>query len=199
MGTSKAAEAADVDEELRAAFAARDKRQVVTLLMAQHGQRIFRYALVMTNDRSLAEEVRQQTFADAYRDFDQVAEVTSLRRWLYGIAHHRCLDAVQGQRRWYQRYKNEPPDDDAPADVDAADGADVVIDRGRWVAMLWKCVDKLKPAARASVLLRFGQDLRYDDVAAIAGARSSTVQRRVSRALPVLRRCLERKSRGGAR
>lgn len=198
MGTSKAVEA-EVDAALRAAFAARDKRRVVTLLMDAHGMKIFRYAVAMTNDRALAEEVRQQTFADAYRDFDQVADVTSLRGWLYGIAHHRCLDAAHSQRRWYQRYKNEPPDDVEPIGLDPADGAGVAIDRKRWAAMLWTCVDKLKPAARASVLLRFGQELRYDDVAAIAGERSSTMQRRVSRALPVLRRCLERKSRGGAR
>jgi RNA polymerase sigma-70 factor (ECF subfamily) len=196
---SKAVEAADFDEALHAAFAARDKRQVVTLLMRAHGLKIYRYAIAMTNDRSLAEEVRQQTFADAYRNFDQVADAASLRCWLYGIAHHRCLDAAQGQRRWYQRYKNEPPDDVEPVGVDPADGADVAIDRRRWAAMLWKCIDTLKPTARASVLLRFGQELRYDDVAAIAGARSSTMQRRVSRALPVLRRCLERKSRGGVR
>ena len=56
-----------------------------------------------------------------------------------------------------------------------------------------------KPTARAAVLLRYGQELRYDDVAVIASARSSTIQRRVSRALPVLRKCLDRKSRGGVR
>lgn len=199
METSKAVETADVDDELRAAFAARDRRQVVTLLMRTHGQKIFRYAVMMTNSRSLAEDVRQQTFADAYRDFAQVAEVTSLRRWLYGIAYHRCLDAVHGQRRWYQRYKNEPPDDDDFIDADSTEGVDVAIDRVRWVEMLRRCIDKLKPAARASVLLRYGEELRYEDAAVIAGARSSAMQRRVSRALPVLRRCLERKSRGGAR
>jgi len=183
----------------RGAFAAHDKRQVVTLLMEQHGQKIFRYAMTMTNNRALAEDVRQQTFADAYRDFAQVAEVTSLRRWLYGIAHHRCLDAVHGQRRWYQRYKNEPPDDGESADADSVDDADHAIDRERWAQMLRKCIDKLKPTARAAVLLRYGQELRYDDVAVIASARSSTIQRRVSRALPVLRKCLDRKSRGGVR
>jgi DNA-directed RNA polymerase specialized sigma24 family protein len=31
----------------------------------------------------------------------------------------------------------------------------------------------------------------------IAGEQAATVQRRVSRALPLLRKCLERKSRGG--
>ena len=167
--------------------------------MRAHGQKIFRYAMTMTNNRASAEDVRQQTFADAYRDFAQVADATSLRRWLYGIAHHRCLDAVHGQRRWYQRYKSEPPDEGEPADVDAASAADVVIDRARWRQLLWKCIDTLKPTSRAAVLLRFGEQLRYDDAAEIAGARSSTMQRRVSRALPVLRKCLERKSRGGVR
>jgi RNA polymerase sigma factor (sigma-70 family) len=199
MEASRAVEAAhQADDQVREAFAARDKTRVVTLLMQQHGQKIFRYAMAMTSDRALAEDVRQQTFVDAYRDFAQVAEAASLARWLYGIAHHRCLDALNGRRRWYLRFKNEPPDDEAPTAAPEA-AIDRVLDQARWTKMLWKCVDKLKPKSRAAVLLRYGQELRYDDAAAIADERAPTVQRRVSRALPLLRKCLERKTRGGVR
>ncbi|HET9620482.1 MAG TPA: sigma-70 family RNA polymerase sigma factor [Kofleriaceae bacterium] len=188
-----------MDDELGRAFAARDKRQVVTLLMKQHGQKIFRYAVAMVSDRALAEDIRQQTFADAHRDLAQVVDVAALPRWLYGIAHHRCLDALASRRRWYQRYKNEFPADDEPPGDRPSDDALVALDQAQWASLLRRCVDQLKPRSRAAVLLRYGQGLRYDDVAVIAKERGATVQRRVARALPVLRRCLERKSRGGVR
>jgi hypothetical protein len=42
------------DAEMEAAFSAHDKRRVLTLLMARHGEDIHRYAIAMMRDRNLA-------------------------------------------------------------------------------------------------------------------------------------------------
>jgi RNA polymerase sigma-70 factor, ECF subfamily len=162
--------------------------------MARHGDEVYRYAVAMTRDRSVAEEVRQQVFAEAYRDLDRVDSVSSLALWIFGIARHRCIDAVNARKRWAQRYKNDPPDEPEPAD-----GApDHELDRERLARILAVCLERLAPAARDAVVLRYTQELSYDDAAAIAGDRPGTLQRRVARALPVLRKCVEANLQRGA-
>jgi DNA-directed RNA polymerase specialized sigma24 family protein len=61
--------------------------------------------------------------------------------------------------------------------------------------MLAGCLDKLAPAAREAIALRFVQELAYDEAAVITGELAGTLQQRVGRALPVLRRCMDTKLR----
>jgi RNA polymerase sigma-70 factor (ECF subfamily) len=174
------------DAELEAARSAGDQRRVLTLLMARYGEGIYRFAMAMTRDRNLAEEVRQQVFVEAYRDLGNLAAGSSLKNWIFGIARHRCLDAVKARTRWYQRYKNpspkEPEQDDGEPDRE--------LDRGRLARILAACLVKLAPAAREAVVLRYQQELSYDEAAAVAGDLPGTLRRRVARALPLLRKCV---------
>lgn len=176
---------ARVEDEIAAARSAGDRRRVLTLLMARYGSGVYRFAMAMTRERSLAEEVRQQVFVDACRDLDRVAAGSSLPHWLFGIARYRCLDAIHAQARWNQRYKNDPPREPEPLDG-VPD-----LDRDRLTRALRAGLDQLAPAARQAVELRYQHGLSYDEVAAIVGELPGTVRKRVARALPVLRRYLE--------
>lgn len=181
------------DSDIEAALAAGDKRRAMGLLMARHGEAIYKYALAMLHDRSLAEEVRQQVFVQAYRDLGKGVDPSSLTTWIFGIARYRCLDAVDARLRWNQRYKNEPPEEPEPDDHEP----DLDLDRSRLARILAKCLTKLAPAARDAVALRYQQELSYEEAAALAGELPGTLQRRVARALPVLRRCVEASLRPG--
>jgi RNA polymerase sigma-70 factor (ECF subfamily) len=177
----------DEGAELEAALAAGDRHRALTLLMARHGDGVYRYAMAMTHDGSLADEVRQQVFVEVYRDLGDVVAASSLACWIFGIARHRCLDALNARTRWTQRYKNDPPDEPLLYDGDP----DCELDRSRLARILAACLAKLAPAARDAVVLRYQQELSYDDAAALAGELPGTLQRRVARALPILRRCVE--------
>lgn len=179
------------DDDLEAAFAAHDKRRVLTLLMTRHGDGIYRYAMAMTRDSHLADEIRQQVFVDAYRDLDKVTGADALPAWTFGIARNRCLDAVRARVQWAERYKNEPPEHAEPVDHDLDHDLGHDLDRGRLARILADCLAKLAPAVRDAVVLRYQQELSYDEAAAIAGDLPGTLQRRVARALPVLRRCVQ--------
>ena len=80
-----------------------------------------------------------------------------------------------------------PPEESEQADCEP----DRALDLGRLARILAACLGKLAPAAREAVVLRYQQELSYDEAAAIAGERPGTLQRRVARALPVLRTCME--------
>ena len=55
---------------------------------------------------------------------------------------------------------------------------------------LEKAFQRLRPKVRIAILLRYREGLSYAEMAAICDERPATLQARVSRALPVLRRYL---------
>jgi RNA polymerase sigma-70 factor (ECF subfamily) len=186
----------DDDGDVRAALRAHDVRRALTMMMNRYGDDVYRYAHAMTRSDHLAEEVRQQVFVEAYRDLASFAGRASLRAWLFGIARHRCLDAAKKHSRWTNRFKNEPPADEEAGDCEP----ERELDRSRLTKLLAICLAKLAPAARDAVVLRYHQDLSYDEASAIAGDNAGTLQQRVARALPALRRCVDaRLYAGGTR
>src|SRR6185295_14562109 len=76
-----------------------DRRASVVELMRAHGSAVLGFCIRILGNRALAEEVRQQTFLEAFRDYDAFQHRASRRAWLFGIASHRCLDALRDQRR----------------------------------------------------------------------------------------------------
>lgn len=55
------------------------------------------------------------------------------------------------------------------------------------------CLDTLDERSRAVLLLRFHDDLPYEEISAILGDSAGALRVRVARSLPLLRRCLELK------
>jgi RNA polymerase sigma-70 factor (ECF subfamily) len=192
VGTRKA-QAAFEQDDVDQAVASGDRQRAFTLLMNRYGDQVYRYAVAMTGDGQLAEEVRQQAFVEAYRDLPGFASRSPVRAWLLGIVRHRCLDATKKARRWSLRYKNESSVDHEVDDAELGDQ----IDRQRMARLLEDCLATLAPAAREAVLLRYHQELSYDEIAVLTGDLPGTLQQRVARALPVLRKCVEARLRPG--
>jgi RNA polymerase sigma factor (sigma-70 family) len=177
------------DTDVHDALAVGDRRRALTLLMRRYGDAVYRYCCDLIRDEAVAEDVHQQVFVEAYRDLPTFQHRSHLRTWLFGIARHRCLDAAKTGRRWQNRYKNETPGDltdDTPPPADN-------IDQRRMVDALRHCLGELAPNSRSAVLLRFREGLSYEEMASMASEKPGTLQQRVARSMPVLRRCVERR------
>jgi RNA polymerase sigma-70 factor (ECF subfamily) len=181
------------EDEVDAALSRGDRRRAFSLLMTRYGDQVLRYAVAVTGDAEQAEEVRQQVFVEVYRDLPTFASRAPVRGWLFAIVRHRCLDTTKGSRRWSLRYKNERTPESEIDDARPGDQIDV----RRMAKMLEYCLTKLAPAAREAVLLRYQQELSYDEAAVVTGERPGTLQQRVARALPKLRQCVEAQMRAG--
>lgn len=177
-------EGTDPEARAAAALKASDRRSALRILMDAYGSEIFRYCYRMVQDRELAEDLLQTVFLNAYTSFERFRFDSSLRTWLYGISQHRCLDALKHRRRWRQRFRlvgelPEPPSQST--DTDAKFLSPVLL----------RCLSQLNPRARAAVILRHVAELTYPEMTKACGEKAATLQMRVARAMPVLRRCLE--------
>src|SRR5262245_31931210 len=120
MANSPAAAAPREDADIEQLIDRGERRRALTELMDRYGDRVYRFAYAMTRDAAAAEDVRQQVFIEAYRDFHRFERRSTLRTWLFGIVRHRCLDSSKIRRRWWRRFKNDPPEDPElePPDLD---------------------------------------------------------------------------------
>ena len=167
------------------------KRDRFTRLMKAHGQMVFAYCLRKLGNRAQAEDVQQQVFIEAYRDLDDFQGKSRESTWLIGIARHRCQDSTKSKDR---RAKREQLDgktvddtvDDDPDMTSQLDGSRV----GRF---LDECLGELSSESRTAVLLRFRDDLSYEQMASTLQTKADTLRARVARALPLVKRCLETK------
>jgi len=163
-------------------------------LMRRHGKALHRYCREALADSALADDVHQQIFIEAYRDLPRFEPRASVRTWLFAIARHRVLDALKCRRREQARTSDDDLTD-APAPQPLASAT---LDAVKLARALEASVASLPESTRTVVLLRYAQDLTFEQIAMTVGESAGTVQARVARALPVLRRALERRI-GGSR
>jgi RNA polymerase sigma-70 factor (ECF subfamily) len=172
----------------RQALARGERRMVLDILMRAYGDAIYRHCAAMLRDAALTDETHQVVFVQAWRDLDRFAGNSSFKSWLFAIARHRCLDAAKIRRRFFRRFEAREV---LPDGADPAPTPEAKLAHASLGAPLSRCLDRLTPEVRSAVLLRHREGMSYTEMADIAGEQAGTLQRRVARALPALRECLE--------
>jgi RNA polymerase sigma-70 factor, ECF subfamily len=164
------------------------------LLMRRHGTAVYRFCRQQLHDPLLAEDVHQQVFSEAYRDLVTFSGRSTLRTWLFAIARYRVLDAAKARRR-ARAYLTEEDDEMADTPDPTPQPADQ-LDDARLIEALVECVGNLDVHTRTVMLLRYQQGFTFDEIAEICKEKAGTLQARVTRALPRLRKCIEARTGG---
>ena len=162
--------------------------------MESYGDEIYRHCLAMMGTEAQAADVHQVVFVQAYRDLPRFRGGSSLRTWLFAIARHRCLDALRAHRRWLRRFVSGV---EAP-DLSESPRLEEVADAKIRARALRKALAELAPKVRHAVILRYQEGMSFLEMSDVCGERPKTLQARVARAMPVLRRHLEAVGVGGA-
>lgn len=178
-----------VDRAVIEALERDDRVGALQILMREYGLSLYRYCFSRLHDSAAAADVHQIAFIQAYESFADFSRTSPVRRWLFGIAHHRCLDAAREIRRRAARISSG---DQMPDHADPRPPCDDEIAALELGAMVTECIDKLKEDARTAVRLRYQGGFTYEKIASILGENPPALQQRVSRAIQALRRCLER-------
>jgi RNA polymerase sigma-70 factor (ECF subfamily) len=180
----------DPDGQALAALARGDRQGALAILMKAYGGAIYRYCHRLLRSRTLADDVHQLVFVQAFEGLGEFSGTSTFRPWLYAIANHRCLDALKVRRRWFTRFvlRDDPPE--APDPCPSSE--DQMVARTLSEA-LEACLGKLQPHVRIAVVLRYQEGFTYEQMSRICNERPATLQARVARAMPLLRQCLEMK------
>lgn len=184
----------DRDDDLIALVRSGDVAGALNGLMRRHGRAVYSYCREALHDATLADDVHQQTFIEAYRDLPRFAGRSTLRVWLFGIARHRVLDAVKRRRRTQHKIRDahtlEVPDH-RPSPAES-------LDETRLQQVLIAVLGELEEPTRTAILLRYQQGFTFEEMAQICHEKAGTLNARVVRALRHLRVEIEGRMAGDA-
>jgi RNA polymerase sigma factor (sigma-70 family) len=177
------------DDGLAVALDVGDHRLAMEILVTQHGDHIYGYCRRLLGNTTEAEDVSQTVFTQAFQCLKELSDVHSAHVWLRGIARHRCLDRLRAHRRDFQIVD----DSDLCALVDARLAAEQPDNDPRICKALDECLDCLDARSRTVLVLRFHDELSFEEIGKLTCDTPGALRVRLARALPALRRCLESK------
>lgn len=151
-------------------------------LVEAHADLVYRLAVAIVHDHSLAEDVVQDVMFKAWRSLpDREGDVPV--RWLRVVTRNTAIDVLRHRR--FDDVTPTPPEPLAPAA-----GPDRIVEGRHHLAALWSALGELDADARTMLALREVEDMSYDDIAATLDLTASAVKAKLYRARHQLRHAL---------
>lgn len=141
-----------------------------------------RYFLRKLLPADAAEDALQDVWLDVVRQLPRLADPQALVAWLYRIARDRAFGKLRRTRR-------AEPLDEANLPAEAADEEEFSAEDA---ARIHAALGQLPPEQREVLVLRFLEDMSYEQIAGVVGCQLGTVRSRIHYGKQALRRILEK-------
>jgi RNA polymerase sigma factor (sigma-70 family) len=142
------------------------------VFLDEHREHVYRFLVASVGPHE-ADDCFQETLISALRAYPRLRPRSNLRAWVLTIAHRKALDCYRARGR--RPLPVAEIDEPASASSGERDGE------------LWDAVRELPPKQRASIVLRFANDLKHDDIARVLGCSEVAARQNVHEGLKTLR------------
>ncbi len=159
--------------------------------VAARGPALLRLARVLTGNAADAEDAVQDALSRALPRWERICQADDVDAYVRRMV-------VNAHTSWWRRFRRR----ESPVEVLPGSRTRSVPGPGDGPGhdereRLWQACRALPEAQRTAVVLRYYEQLEYDEIAALTGVREGTVRSRVSRGIAVLRQQLGQEQRGG--
>ncbi len=169
----------------------------------EHGDALFRFAILRVKDQSIAEDLVQETFLAALKGIDKFKGGSSLRTWMVGILKHKIIDQFRRNKPEILASDLATMEDESEADrLDRSDtrrdghpvwhgDPDNLLRNKEFWGVLMACLDGLPDAHRRVFSLREIDGIKGDEICKILDITSTNLWVMLHRARGKLQNCLE--------
>jgi len=158
------------------------------VLLSRYRDLYTRFAVRMLGDREDAEDALQTAFIRAYRGIAGCRDPERFAGWMYQIVINECRTMARGRKRRERYLVLQAPIEHIPA-PDAGDGGiggdDALQDE------IQRALNRLPVEHREAFVLKYVEEMSYDEMAVLTGAGVSALKMRVKRSCERLREILE--------
>ena len=179
-GARAASAAAAEQDRLDVQAALRGDQAAFANLVGRYQTAVFNMAYRMLGDPTEAEDAAQEVFVRAWNQLHTFQLDRRFSTWLLSIASHYCIDMLR-------RRKPSAPLDDVALYVESDDPEpeDVAL-QGEQRDIVKRMLNALPDKYRSVTVLRYYNDLSYDEIARITGLTESAVKTQLHRARRML-------------
>ena len=161
-------------------------REAFRLLFEQHQDRVYTVALYFFGgDEATASDVTQQVFLKLFAKIGQFQGDAEFTTWLYRMTTNACIDEQRKRRRFLpfgDAFRMDEPRTTSHQEEKAA--------RAELADSVKCAVAQLKPKLRVVMLLKYFEELSYEEIAEVLGCSKGTVASRLNRGHKILARRL---------
>ncbi len=150
---------------------------------------VYNLAYRMLGTTGEAEEAAQETFVRIYRKLASYDAQQKLSSWVLSIASHYCVDRLR-RRRIVALPLEEGPDEPPEPAVEAPEPKLLAKEKEQEIQSL---LAQLPEGYRIVLVLRYWQDLSYEEMATTLGTSESAVKARLHRARELMAQHLARR------
>jgi RNA polymerase sigma-70 factor (ECF subfamily) len=161
----------------------------------EHGDALFRFAVLRVRDAEIAADLVQDTFLSALKGIEGFRGGSSIRTWLTGILKHKIVD-------YYRRNRSEVLESDLSPTGDEMEHADslrpswkespaTLVENREFWGVFTECLDGLPEAHRRAFSMREFDGLSGEEIRKVLEVTPTNLWVMLHRARTKLRRCLE--------
>ena len=145
-------------------------------LIRRYYTSVLRYCKRQCFNLEKAEDLTQETFLKLFKNLSGYKEKGKFKAYLYTIANHLCIDESRKMKECSLENEEEIRDE--------CDELRRIEDKSEISYLL----NVLSPEQREAVILRFGEELSFWEIAKVMGCNMRTAQSRVRNALKIMRK-----------
>jgi RNA polymerase sigma-70 factor, ECF subfamily len=168
-------------------------------IITENENKIFNTILSFIGDYEDALDLTQETFLYAFRNVRKFRQESSISTWLYTIAINLCKKNYNNKKRFTSLFSYSLDDPEITLNIMNCESkdqpADEILVTGEEQKLINKAISSLPKKYRTVIILKYLQDLSYDEIAQIVGCNVGTVKSRLSRAKeklkPMLKHAME--------
>ncbi len=162
---------------------------VLDRLIEQYQNRLLRYLIYLTGNRTLAEDLFQETWVRVLERGGQYNGRTKFESWLFAVARHLVIDSYRRKTPASLEAITDQEGIKAPFEVEdeAAVSPFQLLSGQEDAERIGTALGRLPAIYREVLMLRFHEDMKLEEISAVTGAPLSTVKSRLDRGLEALR------------
>lgn len=157
--------------------------QELALLIENNQERYYKVAFSYVKNREDALDIIHNAIVKALQSFHTLRNPAYAQTWFYKILTNECISFLRKNRKVISL-----EDLQAPQFPPAGDLTDIHKDE---YIDLYAAIDKLPPDMKTILILRFFEDMKYDEIAEITSTNLNTVKSRLHRAIRYLKLDME--------
>lgn len=167
------------------ALIARCRRQdaeAFALVVDAYQNRVFGFVRRMVGDQEDAADIAQEVFVRAYQSFGRFDGRSSLRTWLFRIAHNLCVDRARKLGRTPDTASLDATAADDESTFEVADqrwDPELMVLNDELFAVVDAAVGTMSDKLRSVLLLHDREDFAYDEIALTLDLPVGTVKSRL--------------------
>jgi RNA polymerase sigma-70 factor (ECF subfamily) len=170
------------------------KRSSFEDLMKKYNKKIFNFIFRMVRDEDHAIELTQDFFIKIYTVIDKYNFEYKFSTWAYRICYNLVIDFIRKNKTVLQSLDDESVSEKKMLETENyiwEDGCQKM-EKDQLKEMIWRVVETISPKYRELILLRYIEELKYEEIADITDLPVGTVKNRIFKAKEILKEELEK-------